>query len=277
MRQVTLPSGENVPALGLGTWRMGERAGAKADEVKALRHGLDLGITLVDTAEMYGEGGAEEVIAEAISGRRDEIFLVSKVYPHNASYDGVQEACARSLKRLGTDRLDLYLLHWPGSHPVAETVESFEALVVAGKIRMWGVSNFDVDEMAELWDVGQGGNCAANQVLYNLQRRGIEHDLLPWMETKRLPTMAYSPLEQGRSFHKPALDAVAQRHDATAYQIALAWTLRRPDVISIPKAVKIDHVEQNRAALDITLSAEDLAELDAAFPPPSGKEPLAIL
>jgi diketogulonate reductase-like aldo/keto reductase len=277
MRQVTLPSGENVPALGLGTWRMGERAGAKADEVKALRHGLDLGITLVDTAEMYGEGGAEEVIAEAISGRRDEIFLVSKVYPHNASYDGVQEACARSLKRLGTDRLDLYLLHWPGSHPVAETVESFEALVVAGKIRMWGVSNFDVDEMAELWDVGQGGNCAANQVLYNLQRRGIEHDLLPWMETKRLPTMAYSPLEQGRSFHKPALDAVAQRHDATAYQIALAWTLRRPDVISIPKAVKIDHVEQNRAALDITLSAEDLAELDAAFPPPTGKEPLAIL
>lgn len=277
MRQVRLPNGETVPALGLGTWRMGEKAGAKADEVTALNHGLDLGMTLIDTAEMYGEGGAEEVVGEVIKGRRDAVFLVSKVYPHNASFDGVQQACARSLKRLGTDRIDLYLLHWPGSHPIAETVESFEALVRDGKIRMWGVSNFDVAEMEELWSVADGTHCAANQVIYNLSRRGIEHDLLPWMDTKDLPAMAYSPLEQGRSFHKPALDEVARRHDATAYQIALAWTLRRPDVIAIPKAVKIDHVDQNRAALDIALTEADIADLDGAFPPPNGKVPLAIL
>jgi diketogulonate reductase-like aldo/keto reductase len=277
MRQVRFSNGETVPALGLGTWRMGEKAGAKADEVKALHRGLDLGMTLIDTAEMYGEGGAEEVVGEVLKTRRGEVFLVSKVYPHNASRQGVQDACARSLKRLGTDRIDLYLLHWPGSVPVAETVEGFERLVAAGKIRMWGVSNFDTPQMENLRSVAGGANCATNQVLYNLSRRGIEHDLLPWMQAKAMPAMAYSPLEQGRSFHKPALDDVARRHGATAYQIALAWTLRRPDVVAIPKAVKADHIDQNRAALDIALSADDLAELDAAFPPPADKVPLAIL
>jgi diketogulonate reductase-like aldo/keto reductase len=277
MRQVRLSNGETVPALGLGTWRMGEKAGAKANEVKALNLGLDLGMTLIDTAEMYGEGGAEEVVGEVLKSRRGEVFLVSKVYPHNASLKGVGDACARSLKRLGTDRIDLYLLHWPGSVPVAETVEGFERLVQAGKIRMWGVSNFDTSEMENLWSAAGGANCATNQVLYNLSRRGIEHDLLPWMQAKAMPVMAYSPLEQGRRMSAKALDAVAQRHDATPLQIALAWTLRRADVISIPKAVKTDHIDQNRAALDIVLSTDDLAELDAAFPPPEDKVPLAIL
>jgi len=277
MRHVRLPNGETVPALGLGTWRMGERAGARADEVKALHHGLDLGMTLIDTAEMYGEGGAEEIVGEVLKTRRDEVFLVTKVYPHNASFMGVQDACARSLKRLGVDGVDLYLLHWPGSHPIAETVESFEKLVQDGKTRMWGVSNFDVAEMTELAAVAHGGNCATNQVLYNLTRRGIEHDLLPLMERKSMPIMAYSPLEQGRRMNADGLDRVAKRHGVAPLQIALAWTLRRQDVISIPKAVKPAHLDQNRAALDIVLTDDDLAELDTAFPPPTGKVTLAIL
>jgi diketogulonate reductase-like aldo/keto reductase len=277
MRRVALSNGETVPALGLGTWHMGEKANARADEVKALHHGLDLGMTLIDTAEMYGEGGAERVVGEVLATRRDEVFVVSKVYPHNASFDGVRKACARSLKRLGTDRIDLYLLHWPGGTPIDETVAGFEHLVAAGDIRMWGVSNFDAPEMAALWSVTDGPNCATNQVLYNLARRGIEHDLLPWSADRSLPVMAYSPLEQGRRLAAPALADVAERHGVTPHQIALAWTLRRPDVIAIPKAVRTEHLDQNRAALDIALSPDDLKKLDAAFPPPAGKVPLAIL
>ena len=277
MRTCTLPNGEEVPALGLGTWRMGENAGAKAEEVKALHYGLDLGMTLIDTAEMYGEGGAEEVVGEVLRTRRDEIFLVSKVYPHNASLDGVQAACARSLKRLGTDRIDLYLLHWPGGTPIGETVDGFERLTAAGHIRMWGVSNFDISDMENLWSVPHGPNCATNQVLYNLARRGVEYDLLPWMAAKSLPVMAYSPLEQGRRLDADGLAAVADRHGATPHQIALAWTLRRPDIIAIPKAVRAEHLDKNRAALDIQLTGDDLPELDAAFPPPDDKVALAIL
>ena len=277
MRRVALPNGDTVPALGLGTWHMGERAGARADEVKALNYGLDLGMTLIDTAEMYGEGGAEEVVAKVLKTRRDEVFLVSKVYPHNAPREGAQAACARSLKRLGTECIDLYLLHWPGGTPVAETVDGFERLVAAGDIRMWGVSNFDTAEMEDLWSAPGGMTCATNQVLYNLARRGIEYDLLPWTQAKTLPVMAYSPLEQGRRLNASALDQVADRHGATPHQIALAWTLRRPDIIAIPKAVRPEHLEQNRAALDISLTADDLAALDAAFPPPDNKVPLVIL
>lgn len=277
MRTVTLPGGETVPALGLGTWRMGENRKAWADEVKALHYGLDLGMTLIDTAEMYGEGGAEQVVGEVMKTRRHEVFLVSKVYPHNATYEGVQEACARSLKRLATDHIDLYLLHWPGSTPVAETVEGFERLVEIGDIRHWGVSNFDTADMDDLWNTADGRNCATNQVLYNLARRGIEHDLLPWSQTRDMPVMAYSPLEQGRRLGIGALETVAERHGATPLQIALAWCLRRKDIIAIPKAVRIEHLDENRAALDIALHADDFSELDAAFPPPEDKQPLAIL
>ncbi|MEM7119860.1 MAG: aldo/keto reductase [Pseudomonadota bacterium] len=277
MRTVTLPGGETVPALGLGTWRMGENRKAWADEIKALHYGLDLGMTLIDTAEMYGEGGAERVVGEILKTRRDEVFLVSKVYPHNATYDGVQDACARSLKRLATDRIDLYLLHWPGSTPIAETVEGFERLVEIGDVRHWGVSNFDTADMDGLWNTADGRNCATNQVLYNLARRGIEHDLLPWSQSHDLPVMAYSPLEQGRRLGSGALETIAKRHGATPLQIALAWCLRRKDIIAIPKAVRTEHLDENRAALDITLTTDDLNTLDAAFPPPDDKQPLAIL
>jgi diketogulonate reductase-like aldo/keto reductase len=226
---------------------------------------------------MYGEGGAELVIAEAIKGRRDGLFIVSKVYPHNASRAGVVAACERSLKRLGTDRIELYLLHWPGSHPVAETVAGFEQLAKAGKIGHWGVSNFDLDEMEQVWALKGGGACATNQVLYNLTRRGIEFDLAPAARKRSMPIMAYSPLEQGRLGRKPGLDAVAKRHGASIYQIALAWTMARPGVIAIPKATKPEHVRENIAAIDIKLTKDDLAELDKAFPPPKGKVSLGML
>jgi diketogulonate reductase-like aldo/keto reductase len=274
MHTTTLPSGEAVPILGQGTWRMGEQLRHRAAEVAALKRGLELGMTLIDTAEMYGEGGAEEVVAEAIRGRRDQVFLVSKVYPHNASRTGVPAACERSLRRLGTDRIDLYLLHWRGAHPLAETVAAFERLRAAGKIRHWGVSNFDTDDMTELAGVADGGRCATNQVMYNLQRRGIEWSLLPWCRGRGLPVMAYSPIEQGRLGRHPALDAVAEAHGVGAYQVALAWMLARPGVIAIPKATALDHVEANRKALDLALTAEDLARLDQAFPPPRRKQPL---
>ncbi|HVO17145.1 MAG TPA: aldo/keto reductase [Alphaproteobacteria bacterium] len=275
MKHVTLPSGEKVPALGLGTWRMGESGRRRTAEAAALRLGLELGMTLIDTAEMYGEGGAEEVIAEVIAGRRDQVFLVSKVYPHNASRKGVIAACERSLKRLGTDRLDLYLLHWRGGEPLADTVAGFEALVADGKIRRWGVSNFDTEDMAELARLEAGGRVATDQVLYNLARRGVEWDLLPWCRKRHVPIMAYSPLDQGGALlGKRALKAVAARHAATPAQIALAWLLRQQDVIVIPKASDLDHVRENRRALDLTLTAADLAELDRAFPPPRGRRPL---
>ena len=259
--------------LGQGTWHMGEDRGRRAQEVAALRLGLDLGLTLIDTAEMYAEGGSEEVVGEAIAGRREQVFLVSKVYPHNATRTGVPAACGRSLKRLRADVIDLYLLHWPGATPVAETAEAFERLREQGKIRHWGVSNFDVDEMETL-----PPGCFTNQVLYNLEARGIEFDLLPWSQEQGMKMMAYSPVGQGgRLLRNPVLLEVATRHGATPAQVALAWTLRAPGVVAIPKAANPEHVRQNAETGEITLSPEDLAALDAAFPPPRRKQSLAML
>ncbi|MFS8640281.1 MAG: aldo/keto reductase [Symbiobacteriaceae bacterium] len=274
---LSLPSGERVPVLGQGTWMMGASRRSRREEVEALRLGLDLGMTLIDTAEMYADGGAEEVVAEAIAGRRDQVFLVTKVLPGNASRRGTIEACERSLRRLRTDRIDLYLLHWRGRYPLAETLEAFAELVRAGKIRYWGVSNFDTDDMAELTGLPGGAAVATNQVLYNLSRRGIEYDLLPWCRERRIPIMAYSPIEQGRILGNPALRRVAARHGATPAQVALAWLLRQKDVMVIPKASRPEHVRENRGALDLALTAEDLAELDRAFPPPTRKVPLEML
>lgn len=277
-RMVALPDGTQVPALGQGTWHMGERGGDAKREVAALRLGIDLGMTLIDTAEMYGSGGAEEVVGQAIAGQRDQIFLVSKVYPHNASRSGVPTACERSLRRMKVEVIDLYLLHWRGSYPLRETVEAFEALKAQGKIRFWGVSNFDVDDMEELWRLKAGGACAANQVLYHPDSRGIEFDLLPWCARHKVPVMAYSPVGQaGRLLRSPALAAVAKRHNATPAQIAIAWGLRHPDVISIPKAVDPAHVRLNAKAEEIVLSEADLAEIDAAHPPPKRKQSLGML
>jgi diketogulonate reductase-like aldo/keto reductase len=276
-RTVRLPDGTLVPALGQGTWHMGERKGAARAEAAALRLGLDLGMTLIDTAEMYGDGGAEQVVGEAIAGRRDEVFLVSKVYPHNASADGIPAACARSLKRLRTDRIDLYLLHWRGRFPLAETVAAFEALKTAGKIRFWGVSNLDVEDMRELYGVAGGSACTTDQVLYHPGERGIEFDLLPWCRERGLPVMAYSPIGQGGLLRSRALLSSAKRHGATPAQVAIAWGLRHKDVISIPKAATPEHVRENAAAGAIALTAEDLAAIDAQFPPPRRKRGLAIL
>ncbi|MGN6143910.1 MAG: aldo/keto reductase [Mesorhizobium sp.] len=277
MKTTTLPSGEAVPTLGLGTWRMGEDKGRFTEEVAALRLGLDLGVTLIDTAEMYGSGGSERVVGEAVAGRRDAVFIVSKVLPSNASRRGTISACERSLKNLGTDRIDLYLLHWMGSVPLSETVEAFEQLKRDGKIRHWGVSNLDADEMEDLAGLPAGNRCQTDQVLYNLSRRGPEFDLLPWCRQRSMPVMAYSPVEQGRLARNARLDAVAARHGASAAQVALAWVMAQDGVITIPKAVQPDHVRQNVAALDIALSADDLAELDRAFPPPGRKSPLEMI
>jgi diketogulonate reductase-like aldo/keto reductase len=256
---------------------MGERAWNRRNEIAALRHGLDSGITLVDTAEMYGEGGAEEVIAEAIDGRRAEVFLVSKVYPHNASKRDAIAACERSLKRLKTDYLDLYLLHWRGSVPLAETLEAFQSLRESGKILDYGVSNFDVKDMEEAIGVPSGNVIATDQVLYNLTRRGIERDLLPWCRDRNIPIMAYSPIEQGRILHNPTLKKIARERGATPARVALAWLLHRPDVIVIPKSSRIEGVEDNRAALESRLSPEELAILDRAFPAPAKPVPLEML
>ena len=268
MQHVTLRSGDKVPVLGLGTWRMGERASERAAEVKAVRLGLELGIRLIDTAEMYGEGKAEAIVGEAMGRLRDEIYLVSKVYPHNASRRGTIAACERSLQRLGTDRLDLYLLHWRGSHPLAETVEAFEALEKGGKIRNWGVSNLDADDMDELAGVPNGQNCASNQVLYHLGSRGIEWQLLPKCQKAEIMVMAYSPLGQGPLLRKPVLGKIAAKHTCDPAAVALAWVLRQPGVVTIPKATQPEHVRANIKALGLELDAEDLAALDAAFPPP---------
>jgi diketogulonate reductase-like aldo/keto reductase len=277
LRTTRLPCGEAVPEIGQGTWKMGEDASRRQDEVRALRLGLDLGLTLVDTAEMYASGGSERIVAEAIAGRRDEVFLVSKVMPSNASRRGVISACERSLRNLSTDRIDLYLLHWRGPTPLAETVEAFEDLVSAGKIRHWGVSNFDLDDMEELLALTHGKRVQVNQVLYNLSRRGIEHDLLPWSRERGIPVMAYSPFDQGRLLRHSRLDALARKYGATPAQIALAWTIRADGVIAIPKSSRSEHVRDNRAAADIRLSEADFAELDAIFPPPSGKRPLEMI
>ena len=267
IRSVLLPTGEAVPALGQGTWTMGERASERQAEIASLRLGIDLGLTLIDTAEMYAEGGAEEIVGEALHGLRDQVFLVSKVYPHNASPSGVVEACRRSLRRLRTDRLDLYLLHWRGAVPIEETVAGFEELRRAGQIRHWGVSNFDTSDLRKLLALPEGRNCATNQILYNVTRRGPEFDLLPWMAERTMPVMAYSPVEQGRLPRKGALSRIAAERDLSPFQIALAWLLRRPNVLAIPKASNQAHVRENRGALDFELSDEELRLIDREFPP----------
>jgi diketogulonate reductase-like aldo/keto reductase len=274
---LSLPSGEKVPILGQGTWRMGESGRRAASDLAALRLGIDLGMNLIDTAEMYADGGAEEMVALAIANRREEVFLVSKVWPGNASRRGTLSACDNSLRRLRTDRIDLYLLHWPSRFPIAETVDAFESLEKAGKIRHWGVSNFDVREMTEVSALPAGASVATNQVLYNLTRRGIEADLLPWCRERRIPIMAYSPIEQGRMLKHRKLHDIAARHRATAAQIALAWLLRQGDLMVIPKAGTVEHVRENRAALDLRLTVEDLNELDTAFPPPTKPRKLQML
>ena len=277
MRTTKLPSGEAVPVLGQGTWGMGEDAARRQDEISALQFGLDSGMTLIDTAEMYGDGAAEEVLGEAIRDRRDDAFLVSKVLPHNASRRGTIEACEHSLRRLGTDRIDLYLLHWRGGVPLAQTLEAFGQLQRAGKIRRWGVSNFDVDDMDELAGLEGGPAVATDQVLYNLTRRGVEYDLLPWCAERAIPIMAYSPLEQNRLLGKPELQRIAYQYGATPAQVALAWVVRGDGVIAIPKAATPGHVEQNLHAVELALSAEDLAALDRAFPPPGRRRPLEMI
>jgi diketogulonate reductase-like aldo/keto reductase len=283
MRSVRFPDGTAVPALGLGTWRIGESARTRRAEIAAVRRALEIGYRLIDTAEMYGEGGAEEVIGAALKDafaagevRREDVFVVSKVYPHNASRAGVPAACERSLKRLGLDRIDLYLLHWRGAVPLAETVAAFEALKERLLIRHWGVSNFDVDDLKALARVTNGENCAANEIYYSASQRGAEFALLPWQRERRMPAMAYSPIDQGAAARDRTLKAIGARHGASAAQIALAWVLRQPDVIAIPKAVRDAHLRENWAAASIALTPQDLAEIDRRFPPPARKMPLAM-
>jgi diketogulonate reductase-like aldo/keto reductase len=279
MKTTPLPDGECVSVLGQGTWRMGENAREHNDEVAALRLGIELGMTVIDTAEMYGEGGAEEVAADAIEGQRDRVFVVTKVYPHNASRTELPKACERSLKRLRIDAIDLYLLHWrERGTQFAETVEAFEKLRTAGKIKRWGVSNFDVDDMEDLWSIENGTNCAVDQVLYNLENREIESGLLQWNRNNKIPIMAYSPVGHGRGLLENAtLRKIAKRHDGTTSQIALAWVLRQPGAIAIPKASSEKHVRDNARSIDIKLTKENLADLDREFPPPKSKRPLPML
>jgi diketogulonate reductase-like aldo/keto reductase len=292
MQSIVLPDGARVPVLGQGTWRIGENKRAHKDEVAALRLGIDLGMTLIDTAEMYGDGGAEKVVADAIEDQRDRVFIVTKVYPHNASRSKLPKVCEHSLKRLRIDAIDLYLLHWrKRTPPLEKTVETFEKLRSAGKIKRWGVSNFDLDDMGDLWSVKNGSDCATNQVLYNLENREIEFDLLPLLTRHSpgapklseggshvTPIMAYSPVGHGRGLlGNAALKKIAKRYDATPAQIALAWVLRQPDVIAIPKASDKNHVRDNAGSIDIKLTKEDLAELDKEFPPPKSQRPLPML
>ena len=279
MRTVALSDGKRVPVLGQGTWRMGESDSARANEVAALCLGIELGMSLIDSAEMYADGGAEEIVAEAIHGQHQGVFLVTKVYPHNASRAELPKACERSLKRLRVDAIDLYLLHWRERTPrLQETVDAFEELRAAGKIKRWGVSNFDVDDMEELLSLEHGHKCAANQVLYNLQNREIEFDLLPWSQANKIPLMAYSPVgHSGALLKNSVLKKIGTAHDATPAQIALAWVLRQPDVIAIPKASTEAHVRDNVASLKIKLAKEDLTDLDREFPSPKSKRPLPVL
>jgi diketogulonate reductase-like aldo/keto reductase len=277
MKTIALTSGERVPALGQGTWNMGNQRATRGEEIATLQLGLDLGLRLIDTAEMYGEGNSEELIGEALAGRRDQAFLVSKVYPHNASRKGAVAACERSLKRLRTDRIDLYLLHWRGNVPFAETLEAFLGLQKKGKIRHFGVSNLDLDDMKEWCSLAGGEAVAANQVLYNLTRRGIEWDLAPWQRERKIPVMAYSPIEQARLLRSPKLVDFAQRNAMTPAQAALAWLLSKDGVIAIPKASRRQHVKDNAGALEHPLTCEQLAELDKLFPPPKGAVALEML
>lgn len=279
VKQVMFTEQVSLPAIGQGTWNMGERPRCRCDEVSALQAGLDLGLRLIDTAEMYADGAAEEIVGEALAGRRDGAFLVSKVYPWNAGGQKAIAACEGSLRRLKTDYLDLYLLHWTGDFTYDETVSAMEKLIAQGKIRRWGVSNLDYDEMQALWQVAGGQQCATNQVLYHLASRGIEYDLLPWCQQQQMPVMAYSPLAQAGRLRSDLLthsviNDIARAHDASAAQILLAWVIRQPGVIAIPKAASVAHVEQNAAALEITLSTDELRLLDKAWPAPAGKTAL---
>ncbi|WP_458127173.1 aldo/keto reductase [Paenibacillus sp. Z3-2] len=281
-RTILLPDGTALPAIGQGTWNMGEKQSSQEEEARALRSGIELGMTVIDTAEMYAEGGAEVVTGKAISGCRDEVFLVSKVYPHHADRKQMITACERSLTRLGTDRLDLYLLHWRGGIPLEETVQALEQLKQAGKILRWGVSNLDTRDMQELWRLPEGSHCMVNQVLYHAASRGIEHDLLPWMRERRVPVMAYCPLAQGGRLRNellehPVIREIAQGRGVTTSQIALAWVIRYGDVLAIPKAVQLNHVADNAAAVNIVLTQEELTRLDEAFPAPKGKVSLDIV
>jgi diketogulonate reductase-like aldo/keto reductase len=274
---ITLPSRQNMPVLGHGTWYLGDTDRTRPDEIAALRMGLDLGMTMIDTAEMYGDGAAEDLVGEAIAGRREQVFLVDKVLPSNASARGVVEACHRSLGRLRTDHIDLYLLHWRGRYPLAETLEGFSRLRDSGEIGQWGVSNFDASDLDELLRTGGGESCAANQILYNVTRRGPEYDLLPMCRDRNIPVIAYSPIEQGRLLDRPEVTEVAARHDATPAQVALAWVLRQEGLAAIPRSGNPAHVAENAACLDVHLTDEDLARLDAAYPPPSAAQPLEML
>jgi len=267
----------NLSPLGMGTWHMGECASDRAAEVAALRLGLDLGIRVIDTAEMYAEGGAEEVVGEAIAGRREDVLVVSKFYPHHAAPRELEAACARSLARLGIDRLDVYLCHWRGAVPLARTVPALNALVDSGRIASWGVSNFDVEDLEELFAIPGGERCAVNQVLYNLSRRGIEYDLLPWCAARGVQVMAYSPLDEGPLVKHPVLVSLARERGLTAAQLAIAWTIRHPGVCSIPKAAREQHVRDNAAGAQVRLDSEALAALDRAFPPPTRKRRLEVI
>jgi diketogulonate reductase-like aldo/keto reductase len=277
MHRVTLASGESVPALGQGTWRLGDDPARRAQEIGALRRGIDLGLALIDTAEMYGEGASEQLVGEAIRGRRDEVFVVTKVYPWNASRRAMPRSCEASVRRLGIDCIDLYLLHWPGNVPLQETVDAFEDLKHRGRIRHWGVSNFDTGAMEELWSLPGGRAAQANQVLYNLAHRGVEWDLQPWLRQRGLPLMAYSPLNEGKLPHMTALVDFAGRHGMTPSQAALAWLLQQDGVIAIPKTVRPDRVEDYAGALAHRLTREQRAELDAVFAPPRGPVPLEMI
>jgi diketogulonate reductase-like aldo/keto reductase len=277
MRSVTLPSGERVPALGIGTWHMGEKRTARAEEIATLRMAIDLGATLLDTAELYGDGSTETLVGEALAGRRDEVFLVSKVHPRNAAKRDVVAACERSLMRLRTDRIDLYLLHWRGEVPFAETLEAFLSLEQQGKIRYFGVSNFDLGEMRGLWALPGAHAVAADQVLYNLLHRGPEADLFPWLRERHIPVMAYSPLEEGRILQHEELIAFSERHAMSPAQAALAWLLANDDVIAIPKTANRDRLKEDLEALDCPLSSAQLRELDRVFTRPAGPQPLETL
>lgn len=276
VRRVNARGGAALPSLGLGTWRMGEDGARRDHEVAALRLGLDMGMDLIDTAEMYADGAAESIVGEAVKGRRDAVFIVTKVSPANGSRQGVIKAAERSLRRLGTERIDLYLLHWQGVHPLSETLDAFAQLVHEEKILHYGVSNFDRDAMTEAEATSGGSGIVANQVLYNVNRRGIEWDLLPWCEERRVAVMAYSPLDDGQLVHRPGLSAVARRHGVGEETVALAWTLRQPSVVSIPKASNPDHVRANYQAAALTLSDDDRAAIDGDFPPPDRATPLVI-
>jgi diketogulonate reductase-like aldo/keto reductase len=277
MKRITLPCGEQVPALGQGTWCMGDDSARRKEELATLQRGIDLGLTLIDTAVMYGEGASEELVGEAIRGRRSEVFVVTKVYPHNASRRAMPAACENSLRRLGIEAIDLYLLHWSGSVPIGETVQAFEALQREGRIRHWGVSNLDADQMQELWKEPGGRAAQTDQVLYNLTRRGVEWDLLPWLRERRVPAMAYSPIEQGRLLRQRGLGAFAREHGMTPSQAALAWLLAQEGVIAIPKTGHRERVEENAAAARLQLSPAQLQQLDSLFEPPEGPSPLEML